>query len=385
MKIVADANIPFVRECFSSVGDVEVLSGRDITPRAIADADALLIRSITPVNEELLRGSAVRFVGTATIGFDHVDVHYLERNRIGFASAPGSNANSAAEYVIAALLEVGRTHGIQLDGTSIGVIGVGNVGSRVAQKCEGLGMRVLRNDPPLQRRTGDPTYVPCEALYDCDFITIHTPLTQEGIDKTFHLAGSRFFSSLKRGAVFLNAARGAIVDTEALKAAIRAGGLRAVVLDVWEGEPHIIDTALLEIVDLGTPHIAGYSYDGKVAGMIMIYESFCEHFNLQPRFDAQDFLPAPDIPRLQMDAAGVADEELLARAVRQVYDIKRDDRDLRRIADEPQESRGRFFDVLRKNYPIRREFHNTTVVLDESRATVAQKLRGIGFKVEGSR
>jgi erythronate-4-phosphate dehydrogenase len=175
MKIVADANIPFVRECFSSVGEVEVLSGRDITAQVVAKADALLVRSITPVNEGLLAGSTVQFVGTATIGFDHVDLGCLERNRIGFASAPGSNANSAAEYILAALLEVGRRHQIQLEGRSMGVIGVGNVGSRVARKCEALGMHVLRNDPPLQRQTRDPQYVPLEALYGCDFLTIHTP------------------------------------------------------------------------------------------------------------------------------------------------------------------------------------------------------------------
>ncbi len=160
MRIVADANIPFVRECLSSVGEVRVLGGRDITPQVVADADALLVRSITPVNEQLLGGSAVRFVGTATIGFDHVDVAYLQRSGVGFASAPGSNANSAAEYVIAGLLEVGRRRKLSLEGKSIGVIGVGNVGGRVARKCEALGMRVLRNDPPLQRRTGDPKYVP---------------------------------------------------------------------------------------------------------------------------------------------------------------------------------------------------------------------------------
>ena len=234
MKIVADANIPFVRECFSSVGEVEVLSGRDIAPPTVADADALLVRSITPVNGGLLSGSAVHFVGTATIGFDHVDLSYLEQNGIGFASAPGSNANSAAEYVIAALLEVGRRHHIRLEGGSIGVIGVGNVGGRVARKCEALGMRVRRNDPPLQRQTGDPKYVPIDALYECDFITIHTPLTREGIDRTYHLADAGFCSRLKRGVVFLNAARGAVVDSQALRAAIRADRLQAVVLDITE-------------------------------------------------------------------------------------------------------------------------------------------------------
>ena len=382
MKIVADVNIPFVRECFSSVGQVQTLSGRDITPAAIADADALLVRSITPVNEALLSGSRVRFIATATIGVDHVDVPYLREHNIGFGSAPGSNANSAAEYVIAALLEIGRKHRIALEGKSIGVIGVGNVGSRVARKCEALDMRVLRNDPPLQRQTGDPKYVPIESLHDCDFITIHTPLTKEGIDKTFHLADARFFSSLRPGTVFINASRGAVVETESLKAAIREGRLQAVVLDVWEGEPNI-DTTLLEMVDLGTPHIAGYSLDGKIAGLIMIYWAFCEYFHLSPRFDAQDFLPVPEVPRLELQVNSLADEELLAQAVEGVYSIRRDDRDLRRIVDQPPQARGRYFDSLRKNYPVRREFKNTTIVLDDGRDSLVQKLRGIDFKVEG--
>jgi len=413
MKIVADANIPFVRECFSSMGEVEILSGRDITSQAVAKADALLVRSITPVNEELLRGGAVRFVGTATIGFDHVDLGYLERNHIGFASAPGSNANSAAEYIIAALLEIGRRHNLPLEGKSMGVIGVGNVGSRVARKGEALGMHVLRNDPPLQRQTGDPRYVPITALYDCDFITIHTPLTRAGIDKTFHLADARFFSSWKPGAVFLNASRGAVTDSEALKAAIRAGRLRAVVLDVWEDEPNI-DTGLLEMVDLGTPHIAGYSFDGKVAGMIMIYNSLCEHFHLRPTRAIEDFLPPPGVPRLDLETGELSDDQLLAHTVEQVYRIKRDDGNLRQIAQQPSNKRGPFFDDLRKHYPVRREFQNTTVALGNPREGLpmslrgaqrrsnlepgggrllrfarndmdglVRKLRGIGFKVEG--
>ncbi|MCL5282630.1 MAG: 4-phosphoerythronate dehydrogenase [Planctomycetes bacterium] len=382
MKIVADANIPFVRECFSSVGEVQVLSGRDITPQAVAEADALLIRSITPVNEGLLAGSIVHFVGTATIGFDHVDLDYLERNHIGFASAPGSNANSAAEYILAALLEVGRGHRIQLEGKSIGVIGVGNVGSRVARKCEALGMQVLRNDPPLQRRTHDLQYVPLAALYGCDFLTIHTPLTHEGIDKTFHLADAGFFSSLKPGAVFLNASRGAVMDSQALKAAIRAGRLQAVVLDVWEKEPSI-DTDLLEMVDLGTPHIAGYSYDGKVAGMIMIYNALCAHFRLRPTHTIEDFLPQPDVPRLEVETKDLRDEELLAQAVERIYSIQRDDQNLRQIAHQPPDKRGRYFDDLRKHYPVRREFQNTMVVLDKPREGLARKVRGIGFQVPG--
>ena len=380
MKIVADANIPFVRECFSSVGEVEVLSGRDIAPQVVAQADALLVRSITPVNEELLAGSAVRFVGTATIGFDHVDLGYLERNDIGFASAPGSNANSAAEYIIAALLEVGRRHRIGLEGKSIGVIGVGNVGGRVARKCEALGMHVLRNDPPLQRRTHDPQYVPRDALYGCDFLTVHTPLTLDGVDRTFHLADAGFFSSLKPGAVFLNASRGAVTDSEALKAVIRAGRLQAVVLDVWEKEPNI-DTELLEMVDLGTPHIAGYSFDGKVAGMIMIYNALCAHFHRRPTHAIEDFLPPPDVPRLGMETSDSGDEELLTRAVERIYSIQRDDANLRQITRQPSDKRGRYFDDLRKHYPVRREFQNTTVTLNRPRDRLRQKLQGLGFRI----
>lgn len=358
------------------------MSGRDMTPEAVAEADALLVRSITPVNEQLLSGSAVRFVGTATIGFDHVDLDYLHAHHIGFASAPGSNANSAAEYVIAALLTVGRKHGIKLEGKSIGIIGVGNVGSRVATKCEALGMRVLRNDPPLQRQTGSPIYVPIEALYDCDFLTFHTPLTRDGIDKTFHLADEAFLGSLKEGAVLVNASRGAVVDSQALQAAIDDDRLGPVVLDVWENEPDI-DIAMLDQVTLGSPHIAGYSFDGKIAGLIMIYQAVCEYFGLEPKREAADFLPAPEVTEIDLGAVPEDDEAALAEAVERVYSVTRDDANLRPIAKEPPESRGAFFDALRKHYPVRREFQNTTVIVDEPGGAVVRKLLGIGFKVKG--
>lgn len=380
MKIVADMNIPFVRECFSSIGEVKVLEGRDITPKVVADAEALLVRSITPVNAELLRGSRVRFVGTATIGFDHVDVEYLRRNNIGFASAPGSNANSAAEYIIASLLEIGHKHKIQLEGKSIGIIGVGNVGGKVARKCEALGMRVYRNDPPLQRQTGEPQYLPIEGLFGCDFITLHTPLTFEGVDKTFHLAGERFLRSLKRTCILLNASRGAVHDTTALKSAIRSGALKAVVLDVWENEPNI-DVEMLNMVDLGTPHIAGYSLDGKIAGMIMIYKALCEYFGLAPKFNVEDFVPDPDVPELHIHPCGGDEQELLLDAVRKVYDIRRDDGELRHILNEPAANRGRSFDKLRKNYAVRREFQNTRIILNGRNNRLAAKLQGIGFAV----
>jgi len=395
MKIIADGNIPFAGECFSSLGEVELVTGREMTAGLVAGADVLLVRSVTPVGADLLAGSRVRFVGTATIGLDHVDIQYLSRNNIRFASAPGSNANSAAEYVIAALLEIGQKHDIDLEGKSIGIIGVGNVGSRVAKKAGALGMRVCLNDPPLHRQSGDPKYLPIEELFGCDFMTLHTPLTFEGIDKTFHLANKSFFESLKAGCVFINTSRGGVVDSSALNAAIRAGKLKATVLDVWEGEPNI-DTELLEMVDIGTPHIAGYSLDGKVAGMIMIYKAVCQHFGLEAKWGAEDFLPESAIRELKVDLNSADEQRAIFGAVKQAYDISRDDRKLRGILEVDAEKRSEFFDSLRNNYPVRREFQNTQVILatedTESRESrlernsamkvLSEKLKGVGFLLE---
>jgi erythronate-4-phosphate dehydrogenase len=380
MKIIADANIPHVAECFSSIGQVQVISGREIKKDIVADADILLVRSITPVFADLLTGSKVRFVATATIGFDHIDVGFLRRNAIGFASGPGSNANSAAEYVIAAILEIAQKYNIALEGKSIGIIGVGNVGSKVMKKCQALGIKVLPNDPPLYRQTGDPKYLPLEDLFNCDFITFHTPLTFDGIDKTFHLADENFFKSLKKNCVFINASRGAVIDSKALAASIQTGHLKAVVLDVWENEPNI-DTELLEMVEIGTPHIAGYSYDGKIAGLIMIYKSACEYFGIIPEHDIRDFLPQPEIKSIEIPANTKNEQEIILNTIRKVYNVNRDDMNLRKISKETAQNRGIFFDNLRKNYPVRREFQNTHVGVKDVNSSLAKKLSGIGFEV----
>ena len=380
MKIIADENIPYVGECFGSAGQVELLSGRAMTAEAVRGADAVLVRSITKVGAELLEGSGVKFVGTATIGFEHVDVDYLKSKGIGFASAPGSNSNSVAEYIVAALLSVGRKKKIELEGKSIGIIGVGNVGSRVEKKVRVLGMKVYLNDPPLKRETGDEKYLEIEELFGCDFVTVHTPLTFEGIDKTFHLAGEEFFRSLKDGCVFINTARGGVMDTEALKGAIKSGKLGGVVLDVWENEPEI-DCELLRLVDISTPHIAGYSLDGKVAGMIMIYEAFCRHFGLEADKGVEDFLPEPEVGEIDIDLASGDEQELLRGTVQGVYVINRDDFNTREIAMVAEAERGKFFDGLRRDYPVRREFQNTRVLLKSPSESLSKKLSSIGFKV----
>ena len=380
MKIVADENIPFVSECFSSIGQVSLVSGRQITSEVICDADILLVRSITKVDSALLAGSKIRFAGTATIGLEHIDVEYLAEKNIAFASAPGSNANSVAEYVVAALLSVSRKHKIELQDSSIGIVGVGNVGSKVAQKTKALGMKVCLNDPPLQRKTGDVKYLPIEKVFDCDFLSLHTPLTFEGVDKTFHLAGKEFFKSLKSGCVFINTSRGGVVDTNALKTSIASQKLKAAIIDVWENEPNI-DAELLRAVDIGTPHIAGYSFDGKVAGMMMLYVAACNYFGLETQYSIEDFLPEPEIPQIKIDCSGGGEQEILHQTVQKVYPINRDDFNTREILMVPQADRGRFFDDLRKNYSVRREFQNTAVIVEDKNSPLAGKLKGIGFKL----
>jgi erythronate-4-phosphate dehydrogenase len=374
MKIIADENIPFVKECFSSIGEVITCHGRKISNAVLKDADALLIRSITKVDQNLLAGTNVKFVATATIGFEHIDIDYLEKNNIGFSSAPGSNANSVSEYITSAILNLADKYNFDITKKSIGIIGAGNVGGRVEKKAKALGMKVVLNDPPLARKTGDEKYRPLKEIFDCDIITCHTPLNTEGIDKTYHLADETFFKSMKKGTIFINSSRGKVHDTAALKNAIRSGKLTAAVLDVWENEPSI-DVELLDMVDFATPHIAGYSYDGKVAGMIMIYEAFCRHFGIEITRKIEDFLPAPQISEIFIKNS---EKKPLLFAVSALYDIKKDDAAMRRLKDQPADKQGQFFDALRKNYPVRREFQNTKIsVSDEKLKSVFGLL---GFK-----
>lgn len=380
MKIVADQNIPFVDKCFSSIGDVILASGRSITDEMVKDADVLLVRSITKVDEKLLKGSSVKFVATATIGFEHIDQNYLSQKSIGFASAPGSNANSVAEYIVASLLALGKKHRFKLRDKSIGIVGVGNVGSRVAAKCSALEMKVLLNDPPLKRKTGDPKYLELDRLYDCDFITMHTPLTYVGPDKTFHLADSEFFGKLNPDAFFLNTSRGGVVDTQAIKSALNSKQIAGAVLDVWENEPNI-DNDLLLAVDLSTPHIAGYSYDGKVAGMIMIYDAVCRHFGLEPEYTVDDFLPDPEVPLIAIDPDSASRQAIIHDTVQRIYVVNRDDFNTREILIVPEGQRGKWFDDLRKNYPVRREFQNTRIELKAPDEILQSRLKGIGFNV----
>ncbi|NOZ24333.1 MAG: 4-phosphoerythronate dehydrogenase PdxB [Planctomycetes bacterium] len=380
MKIIVDENIPYGLEAFGTLGAVERCAGREMCAGFVRDADALIVRSVTKVNEELLTGSRVRFVGTCTIGTDHVDLDYLREHEIGFSSAPGSNANSVGEYITAALLVLARRGGCRLEGKTIGVVGVGNVGTKVVQKAETLGMRVLLNDPPRQRETGEERFRPIEELFDTDFITVHVPLTKEGPDATYHLVDEHFLSSMKPGSVLLNSSRGPVADGGAVGRALDSGHLSAVLLDVWEGEPDI-DVALLEKVAIGTPHIAGYSFDGKVLGTQMIYQALCQHLGVPTDWDPAPLLPEPEHPVLEIDAKGRDDEDVLRQAVLTVYDIEQDDADLRKMINLPSAERVAHFDSLRKNYPRRREFPKTRIALTGGEEKIGATLAALGFDV----
>lgn len=382
LSILVDENVPCARETFGRLGTVRFLPGRQIRGADVRDADILIVRSVTRVDAALLDGAPVRFVGTATIGCDHVDLPYLAGRGIAFASAPGSNANSVAEYVVAALLRSAHARGRPLAGATLAVVGVGNVGSRVVAKAEALGMRCLLNDPPKQRQTGVPAYLPLDrAIEGADYVTLHVPLERHGPDATVGLAGSRFFDIVRHGVVFLNTSRGAAADEEALAGALDSGRAAQAILDVWQHEP-AIDPAMVDRAFIATPHIAGYSFDGKVAATLMLYEGVCRWLGRpdQAAIDLSAALPAPEVPRIDLTGRRDPDEALLRTAVEQVYDLAGDDRRLRDAMGQPGAAAG--FDRLRKQYPRRREFPHTTLVIDGSRDSLIRAAARLGFRVE---
>ncbi len=282
MKITVDENIAYAKEAFSQFGDVELLHGRKITPESVKDSDALIVRSITKVNKDLLEGSKVKFVGTATIGKDHIDLEYLKGKNIAFADAAGCNAHAVKEYIFTALSEVLSKRELKFKNFSIGIIGAGNVGSKVAYCANTLGMKTIINDPPLKRKTGNNIYKELDEALKADIITLHVPLNKEGIDKTNHLLDYERLNLLKDNCILLNSSRGSVVDNNALEKLIEKKNF-TVILDVWENEPEL-NPELLKKVYIGTPHIAGYSYEGKVNGTTMIYSALCKFLNEEENF-----------------------------------------------------------------------------------------------------
>jgi len=378
MLVVADRQIPFLRGVLEPYADVVYLDGGSISPADVKHADALLVRTRTQCDSALLQASQVRFVGSATIGTDHFDIPWLESQKISWANAPGCNANAVTQYVVAALLTIAVRHGISLEGKVLGVVGVGAVGARVAVAAKILGMKVLLNDPPRVEREG--RRCGCEGinslLRQCDFITFHTPLTTEGKHPTWRMANGSFLSKLSPHTWLINSSRGSVVDNTALRIALRSNSISGAVLDVWEDEPNNIDQELLNLLEIGTPHIAGYSVEGKANGTSQIVQALARNLaieDLQKWSVPSEVLNAIPGGVVQIDADKGSDELVLHEAVMHSYDIISDDATLRQDTTS--------FEDQRSHYSYRREFPAFTVELRNAQPSLVTKVKGLGFKV----
>jgi erythronate-4-phosphate dehydrogenase len=381
MRTVCAKSVLAGREAFASLGEVVVMPDREISRDDLLDADALVIRSKTTVNRALLEGTKVAFVGTATAGFDHIDAAACADLGVAWTAAPGCNATSVAEYITAALLSMAERDGFALAGRSIAVVGVGQVGRRVVAKAAALGMRPLQNDPPRALAEGDAMLRPLdEILAQADVVTLHVPLTDAGPFATRGMVDCRFLERLKPGALFFNASRGEVVDEAALKLALAGGQVSAAVLDVWDHEPDI-DPVLLDAASIGTPHIAGYSWDGKLAGTAQVYAEACRFFEIEAAWDSSPLSPGTPPPEVRLDAAGRSDQEVLRDMVLQVYDIARDDRDLRGAGAPEGETLSARFERLRKKYWTRREFPAAHIAVSNATPTLLGTIAGLGFRV----
>ena len=345
MKVIVDNKIPFIKEAIEKIADEVVYApGKDFTPSLVKDADALIIRTRTHCNRGLLEGSKVKFIATATIGFDHIDTEYCREAGITWTNAPGCNSASVAQYLHSSLILLQESKGINLSEATIGIIGVGNVGSKVVKVAQELGMRVLLNDLPREDKEGKQNFSSLQTLAkECNVLTFHVPLYKEGKYRTYHLADAAFFQSLKQKPVIINTSRGEVIETDALLNALETKLISDAIIDVWENEP-AINLTLLKKVFLGTPHIAGYSADGKANATRMSLDALCRYFNVQA--DYQIIPPAPSQPQITA--------ETLSDAYLQIYDPRQDSNALK---THPE-----LFEKLRGDYPLRREKKAYTIL-----------------------
>lgn len=377
LKILIDENIAQGKEAFQEFGDVLTINGRNITNKILTDFDVLIVRSITKVSEELLQGTKIKFVGTATIGIDHIDKEYLEKNRIAFSDAKGCNADSVTEYVFAAIYCILNLFNLKSTNLRLGVVGVGNIGSRVAKIANKLGFEVLKNDPPLELSTGSEEFVPLNEILNCDLVTLHVPLTLRGEHKTFHLFNNENLPKLKNNTMFINTSRGEVVDNTALLNTIKKKNLLTV-LDVWEKEPKISHELLKEVV-LSTPHIAGYSFEGKVEGTKLIYDSLCRSLKINPTWRPNYPSVINEEIRLENNIDSISH---IYTAIKKVYDIESDSGNLKSALKLEIDDLGKYFDTLRKNYPLRREFFNYRITnINPSEEKIIKAFSSLRFKV----
>ena len=374
MKIIIDDKIPYIQGAFEEVAEVIYLPGPKTTPEIVKDADAIVTRTRTSCNEKLLSGSRVKFIATATIGYDHIDTEYCDKAGIHWTNAPGCNSKSVEQYIASTLMVLAERKKLQLKDVCIGVVGVGNVGSKVANVCNLLGMKVLLNDPPRERAEGPEAFVSLQRIVDeANIITLHVPLNQKGEDATFHLGNTAFLASLKRKPVLINSCRGEVIETKAVKTALKTGKLSGFVCDCWENEPDI-DLELLGLTDLATPHIAGYSKDGKATGTRMSVQAISNYFDLGLNNWLPKGVELPDHPYIELDGTGKNAQEIISTAILSTYDIRNDDRLLR---NNPV-----LFEQLRGDYPTRREYPAFTIIPTHIENNVLGILRNLGFKIK---
>lgn len=374
MKIIIDDKIPYIRGAFEPVAEVVYLPGAKTTPDIARDADAIVTRTRTLCNEQLLSGSTVKMIATATIGYDHIDTAYCEKAGIHWTNAPGCNSRSVEQYIASVLMVWAETRKLNLSELCIGIVGVGNVGSKVARFCELLGMKVLMNDPPRQRNEGTSQFVNLsEILEKANIITLHVPLETTGEDATFHLADEQFFKKLKKKPLLINSCRGEVTDTEAVKKALTEGAIEAFVADCWENEPDI-DPELLAMSFLATPHIAGYSRDGKATGTLMSVQSINNYFNLGLNNWSPSGVELPEHPLITINGNGMTEQEIISRAILHTYDVRNDDL---LFKNQPAD-----FEKQRGDYPVRREFQAYTVFAVNIAVDTILKLQQLGFKLQ---
>lgn len=373
MKAIVDKDIPYIEGVLEPFVDVEYHSGKDITNEIVNGADALIIRTRTKCNENLLKGTKVKFIASATIGYDHIDTEYCDQNGVAWTNAPGCNSSSVQQYMASALLTLAEKQNFYLKQKTLGIVGVGNVGKKVMRLAEYLGMRVVLNDPPRMRNEGPCGFVSLEGiLREADIITFHVPLTMEGQDKTYHMVDKEFLNKVNKGTIIINTSRGGIIDTTALKAFTDSGIIAGAVLDVWENEPDI-DREMLNMADIATPHIAGYSADGKANGTAMSVQALSKFFGLELHDWYPDDIPEPLQKEITIDGKGKIEQQVFKEAITATYKIMEDDKTFRH---DPAR-----FEYLRGNYPLRREFGIYTLKLKNVNNETRTNLMRFGFKI----
>ncbi len=373
LTIIADRQILLAEEIFSRFGRVELIDGRFLDKSTVKNADVLLVRSVTKVDFSLLKNSKIGFIGSATSGIDHIDTDYLKKNNIIFAHTPGSNARSVAEYVLSSLFAIAEYDNFDISKKTVGIIGYGQVGSRVKYFLESIGIKCLVNDPPLAEQESIESYHELEKILKADIITVHVPLTTGGQYPTSQLINESFLDKLKSNVVLINTSRGEVVDESALLSFKATNPDVTLILDVWCNEPEI-NINLLKQCFIGTPHIAGYSYDGKLKATKILAKALSKHTkNMSNNVDVYSLESINNTIECDDDAA-------VQLAVMQAYDVRSDAVALRELISMPTIEHGIYFDNLRKNYPIRREFTNKKINTKKMNKAMRQCLSELGFK-----